>query len=106
VLTAFSLLESLTEDQIVAFLTRARTHTRQALVAVIASFETDEEIEAYRRNSRDLSQINLRPRAWWHERFLAAGWRQNALERVAERACRQHRLPSQMGWQVYVYVPA
>jgi ADP-heptose:LPS heptosyltransferase/predicted TPR repeat methyltransferase len=106
VLTAFSLLETLTEDQISAFLTRARTHTRQALVAIIASFETDEEIEAYRRNSRDLSQINLRPRTWWHERFVAAGWRQNALERVAERACQQHRLPSQMGWQVYVYAPA
>lgn len=105
VLTSFSLLESLTEDQLASFLARARTHTRQALFAVITSFETDKEMEAYRRASRDLSQITLRPRAWWHERFIAAGWHQDALHRVAERACRRHELPARMGWKVFVYAP-
>ncbi|MDT7604354.1 MAG: hypothetical protein QOF61_2351 [Acidobacteriota bacterium] len=106
VVLAFSLLESLTEDQIRAFLTRAREHTRQALFAVITSFETNEEREAYLSGSRDLSQISLRPRAWWHEQFLAAGWRQDALDRVAERACQRHELPTRMGWKVFVYAPA
>ncbi|MFL6227742.1 MAG: glycosyltransferase [Pyrinomonadaceae bacterium] len=105
VLTSFSLLESVTEEQIHAFLSRAREHTRQALFAVITSFETDGEREAYLRASRDLSQITLRPRAWWHEQFLAAGWRQCALERVAERACQRHELPTRMNWKVFVYAP-
>lgn len=104
-LLAFSLLESLTEDQIDRFLARARTHTRQALCAVISSFETETEAETYRRASRDLSQITLRPRAWWHERFLAAGWRQDALHRVAARACQRHELPRRMGWKAFVYAP-
>ncbi|MFN2599501.1 MAG: glycosyltransferase [Pyrinomonadaceae bacterium] len=105
VLTAFSLLESLTEDQIASFLSRARGHTRQALLAVVTSFESEAEIESYRRKSRDLSQITLRPRAWWGEQFAAAGWRQGALGRIAERACQQHQLPKRMGWKVYVYSP-
>jgi ADP-heptose:LPS heptosyltransferase/glycosyltransferase involved in cell wall biosynthesis len=105
VLLAFSLLESLTEDQTGAFLARARAHTRQALFTVIASFETDAEREAYRRASRDLSQITLRPRRWWHEQFLAAGWRQDALHRVAQQACQAHPLPARMNWKVFVYAP-
>jgi 2-polyprenyl-3-methyl-5-hydroxy-6-metoxy-1,4-benzoquinol methylase len=102
---AFALLECLTEDQIRAFLARAREHTRQAVFAVITSFETDQEREAYLRTSRDLSQITLRPRAWWHEQFITAGWRQCALERLAERACQRHELPARMGWKVFVYAP-
>src|SRR5262249_49575928 len=48
VMTAFSIFESLTEDQVRAFLTRARTWTRQALLAVISSFEGEEEASAAR----------------------------------------------------------
>jgi 2-polyprenyl-3-methyl-5-hydroxy-6-metoxy-1,4-benzoquinol methylase len=105
VLTAFSLLESLTEEQIASFLRRARGHTRQALLAVVSSFDSEREIESYRRASRDLSQITLRTRAWWREQFVAAGWRQGALGRIAERACQSQQLPARMGWKVYVYSP-
>ncbi|HEV2801613.1 MAG TPA: glycosyltransferase [Pyrinomonadaceae bacterium] len=103
---AFSLCESLTEEQAHEFLTRARLWTRQAIVACIPSFESEEEAERFRRNDRDRSHITMRTRAWWHAEFLRAGWRQDALHRIVERACRQHELPRRMNWQLYVYAPA
>jgi SAM-dependent methyltransferase len=103
---AFSLCESLTEEQAHAFLTRARAWTRQAIVAVIPSFESDEEERRFRKNDKDYSHITMRPRAWWHAEFLRAGWRQDALHRIVARSCQQHELPRRMNWKVYVYAPA
>lgn len=103
---AFSLCESLTEEQAREFLTRARGWTQQAIVAVIPSFESDEEERRFRKNDRDYSHITMRPRAWWHEEFLRAGWRQDALHRIVARSCQQHELPRRMNWKVYVYAPA
>jgi glycosyltransferase involved in cell wall biosynthesis/SAM-dependent methyltransferase len=103
---AFSLCESLTEEQARAFLTRARGWTRQAIVAVIPSFESEEEERRLRKSDRDYSHITMRPRAWWHAEFLRAGWRQDALHRIVARACQQHELPRRMNWKVYVYAPA
>ncbi len=103
---AFSLCESLTEEQAHEFLKRARGWTRQAIVACIPSFENEEEGRLFRKNDRDYSHITMRSRAWWHAEFLRAGWRQDALHRIVERACRRHELPHRMNWKIYVYAPA
>jgi ADP-heptose:LPS heptosyltransferase/glycosyltransferase involved in cell wall biosynthesis/SAM-dependent methyltransferase len=103
---AFSLCESLTEGQAHEFLTRARGWTRQAIVACIPSFEDDEEEQRFRKNDRDYSHITMRSRAWWRAEFLRAGWRQDALHRIVERACQRHELPRRMNWKIYVYAPA
>jgi 2-polyprenyl-3-methyl-5-hydroxy-6-metoxy-1,4-benzoquinol methylase len=102
---AFGLLPHLTEWQAEAFLKRARALARVGLVAVIRSFETDEDERQYREanDDDDLSHILMRTRAWWHDLFLRAGWRQDPLHRALERACRNHELPRKMGWQLYVY---
>jgi ADP-heptose:LPS heptosyltransferase/glycosyltransferase involved in cell wall biosynthesis len=103
---AFSLCESLTPEQAHEFLTRARGWTRQAIVASIPSFENEAEERRFRKSDRDYSHITMRSRAWWHAEFLRAGWRQDALHRIVERACAQHELPRRMNWKIYVYAPA
>jgi len=105
VVVAMNVLESLTEEQLNRFLKSALGWTEQAIVAVIA---TDEESEESTRAShdRDLSRILRRPRAWWHEQFLRAGWRQDALHRVAQRALQTGPLPARMGWKLFVYSAA
>jgi 2-polyprenyl-3-methyl-5-hydroxy-6-metoxy-1,4-benzoquinol methylase len=102
---AFDLLPHLTEGQAEAFLRRARQIARIGLVAVIRSFETDEDERRYRdaNDDDDLSHILMRSRAWWHELFLRAGWRQDPLHRELERVCRTHELPRKMRWQLYLY---
>jgi glycosyltransferase involved in cell wall biosynthesis/SAM-dependent methyltransferase len=102
---AFSLLENLTEEQALEFFVRARAWTRQAFVAVVLTCEHDEKRTQILANDRDLSHLTLQSRAWWHERFLRAGWLQDPLHRVAERACRAHALPQRMGWEIFVYSP-
>lgn len=105
VLMAFSILESLTEEQIVSFLPRARNWIRQALLAVIPSFDDDQQAEVWTDRDQDLSHITIRSRQWWHNQFLRAGWRQDPLHRLAQRICHQHELPSKMGWKLYLYSP-
>lgn len=106
VLLAFSVLESLTAEQIHSFLSRARGWTRQAVFAVIATFESEEEERRQGKGGdRDLSRVTLKPRRWWDEAFRSAGWRQDHLHRLAQRACQAHPLPARMRWQVYVYAP-
>jgi ADP-heptose:LPS heptosyltransferase/2-polyprenyl-3-methyl-5-hydroxy-6-metoxy-1,4-benzoquinol methylase len=102
VLVAFSLLETLTEAQIDGFLRRGRERTRQALIAFIP---TVDEKKSAPPADLDLSHITLRKRAWWHERFLGAGWRQDALHRIVEARCRTHPTPARMKWDIYVYAP-
>jgi ADP-heptose:LPS heptosyltransferase len=99
VLLAFSLLESLTEDEALAFLVRARPFTRRALMAVITTRE--EAAQSQTAKDNDLAHITLRPRAWWHVLFLRAGW----IRGGEEGFCRQHPLARRMGWEVFVYVP-
>lgn len=106
VLLAFSIFESLTPEQILSFLSRARGWTRQAIFAVITSFESEEEERQRRKGDRDLSRVTLKPRAWWHEAFQSAGWRQDYLHRIAQRSCQDHPLSTRMGWNVYVYAPS
>jgi len=108
VVVAFDLLPQLTEDQAMRFLERARALATMGIVAVIRSFETEEDERRYREmgDDADLSHILMRSRAWWHERFLAAGWKQDALHRALARACQQHELTRRMGWQMYVYAAA
>jgi ADP-heptose:LPS heptosyltransferase len=102
---AFSLLENLTEEQALQFLRRARNWTRQAIVAVVLTCEGDNERVRLLADDRDLAHLTLQSRAWWHERFLQAGWRQDALHRVSERACQSHPLPSRMCWKIFAYAP-
>lgn len=104
VLVAMSLLESLTEEQIRAFLPRARGWARQALFATIPTISPESGL-SHTWNDRDLSHVTLRDRAWWRERFLEAGWRQDPLHRIVERACQSHPLSQKMGWSVYVFAP-
>ncbi len=104
-LVACSLFESLTEEQIRSFLRRARVWTRHALFAIIPTSAESSDEETRARDDRDFSHVTMRTRAWWHETFLAAGWRQDALHRTVERACQSHELPRRMNWDVYVYAP-
>ena len=105
VLLCFSLLESLTEGQALTFLERTRVRTRQALVAVIRTCE--DEVERRRltdpENDRDLSRITLHSDAWWDTLLRRAGWQQDMLHRIVERACQRHGLPERMGWKMFVY---
>jgi cyclopropane fatty-acyl-phospholipid synthase-like methyltransferase len=105
VLLALSIFESLTEEQAMAFLSRARHWTRQAIFATISSSQNAPEEALSQGDDGDLSHITIKNRQWWHEVFLRAGWRQDALHRIVERLCQTHRLPTQMSWQVYVYAP-
>jgi glycosyltransferase involved in cell wall biosynthesis/cyclopropane fatty-acyl-phospholipid synthase-like methyltransferase len=105
VLTAFSIFESLTEAQAFEFLSRARSWTRQAIVATISCFEDETEEAFFNSEDLDLSHITIRSRAWWHELFLRAGWQQDAVHRVAARLCQTHELPTKMAWKVLVYAP-
>jgi 2-polyprenyl-3-methyl-5-hydroxy-6-metoxy-1,4-benzoquinol methylase len=105
VILAFDLLPHLTESQAARFLERARTMAAVGMVAVIRSFEDEEEERRYREaaDDADLSHILMRSRAWWHELFLKTGWRQDPLQRGLERMCQRHELTRKMGWQMYVY---
>jgi glycosyltransferase involved in cell wall biosynthesis/2-polyprenyl-3-methyl-5-hydroxy-6-metoxy-1,4-benzoquinol methylase len=100
---AFSLLENLTENQALEFLRRACRWTQHALVCVVITCEDDTARARIREKDHDLAHLTLQSREWWHERFLRAGWRQDALHRVAENACRTHPLPHRMGWEILVY---
>ena len=102
---AFSLLESLTEAQAAEFLRRARDWTNQALVAVVFVCEDESRRQRLLANDEDLSRVTIQSRAWWRERFLDAGWKQDALHRIAERACRTHPLPARMRWEIFAYAP-
>lgn len=104
-LLAFSVFETLTESQARSFLSRAREWTNHALLAVIPSVDSEEERRSCEANDRDLSHITMRSRAWWHELFLEAGWRQDHMGRIVERLCQNHSLPGKMGWKVFVYAP-
>jgi ADP-heptose:LPS heptosyltransferase/glycosyltransferase involved in cell wall biosynthesis len=102
---AFSLLESLTEEQAFAFLQRAGTWTRQAFVAVICTCEDDSQRRCLAEEDHDLAHITLRSRAWWHDLILRAGWKQDALHKLTQRVVQGIALPRRMGWQVFVYAP-
>jgi len=104
VVVAMSLFESLTEGQIRSFLPRARTWTRQAIFATIATLPAGGNAPASGED-RDLSRIVLRDRNWWRERFLEAGWRQDSIHQIAERICQADPLPAKMGWTVFVFSP-
>ena len=102
---AFDLLSHLTESQAKEFLRRARAVSKMGIVAVIRSFETEEEARQVAEQSEDadLSHILLRTRNWWHGLFIEAGWRQDPLHRTLAHICNNHELPRKMGWQLYVY---
>lgn len=102
---AMGLLPHLTEQQARQFLEHARALANIGIVAVISSFENDEDERRYREAAEDadLSHIQMRTRAWWHDRFIQGGWRQDALHRALARLCQQHALTRKMGWQIYVY---
>jgi glycosyltransferase involved in cell wall biosynthesis len=105
ILLAFSLFESLTETQAEEFLQRARTWTRDALVAVVLVCESEEPKSAPAITDRDLSHITSRSRNWWHDLLLKTGWKQDALHRTLQRLCQENPLPARMGWQLFVYAP-
>jgi 2-polyprenyl-3-methyl-5-hydroxy-6-metoxy-1,4-benzoquinol methylase len=100
---AFSLLESLTEEQALGFLRRAREWTRQAFVAVVLTCDDEGRRKHVLAHDRDPAHLTLQSRAWWHKRFLDAGWRQDALHRISERTCQSHPLPVRMDWELFVY---
>ena len=107
VLVALDLFSHLTEEQSRAFLRRAREHTAMAILAVIPSFETDEEERQHsqRSDDQDRSHVTIRQRRWWDGVFRDTGWRLDAVQRLGAEACRRHAFPQRMGWKVYVYVP-
>lgn len=105
VLLAFSLFESLTETQAEEFLRRARTWTRQALLAVILVCDSEEAKTGLRGADGDLSHITVHNREWWHALLLQSGWKQDALHRSLQRLCQGSPLPARMGWQLFLYAP-
>jgi glycosyltransferase involved in cell wall biosynthesis len=104
VLLALNLFESLSDQQVIRFMKRARKWTSQAMFAVISTVEDD--VERGRVNyDRDLSHVSLKSRAEWDELFKKAGWRQDALHELAQRTVQDHALCRKMGWRVFVYSP-
>lgn len=103
VMVAMSLFEAMTEEQIAAFLTRARAWTGQALFATIPTMAVG--VSGPISGDRDLSHITLRDREWWLRRFRDAGWRQDSIHRAFERTCQTHLFPTRMGWTIYVFSP-
>ena len=101
VAVAMSIFESLTEDQLRSLLPRLRRWTRLALFAVIADLPRSAGLGG----TGDLSQITLHDRRWWLALFSEAGWRQDALHLAFERSACAHRVPTRMGWSVYVLSP-
>jgi len=100
---AFSLLESLTEEQAREFLNRSRAWTKQALMIVALTCENELEQTKLAAGDHDLSHVTLRTSAWWQELAQQAGWKQDALHRLAQRACRKHPLPLRMGWRILIF---
>jgi cyclopropane fatty-acyl-phospholipid synthase-like methyltransferase len=107
VIVALDLLSHLSEEQCRAFLRRAREWTGTAIVAVIPSFENDEEERrhAERSDDQDRSHVTLRQRRWWDALFLQTGWHLDPLQRLGAEACQRHAFPQRMGWKVYIYAP-
>jgi glycosyltransferase involved in cell wall biosynthesis len=105
ILLAFDLLQHLSEEQARRFLVRAREWTGMAIVAVIPSFENDDEEQRHRerRDDRDKSHVTIRQRRWWEALFMESGWRLDPLQRLGAERFRQHQLPRGIGWKVYVY---
>jgi len=100
VLVAFHVLTQMTEQQVDAFLSRARPHIRIAMLAVIPLLGDGDTPP-----DGDLAHITWHERAWWHERFVRAGWRQDLLHKTMEQICQRHSLPGRMGWEVFLYSP-
>ncbi len=92
-----SVLESLTEEQLRNLLPRARAWTGHAMLAVIETRADPKD--------RDLSHITIRDRTWWHAMFREAGWQQDPMHRMFERACQAHPVAGRMGWSVHVFAP-
>jgi ADP-heptose:LPS heptosyltransferase/2-polyprenyl-3-methyl-5-hydroxy-6-metoxy-1,4-benzoquinol methylase len=99
VIVVMDLLTQLTEDQAKLFLSRARAWTRIGLFATISAED------AAANGNRDFSHVTRRDRAWWHEVFLNAGWRQDDLHCAFEQACQRHDLPRRMNWRTFLYAP-
>jgi glycosyltransferase involved in cell wall biosynthesis len=100
VLTMFHVLTQMTEQQIDRFLSRARPHIRIAMLAVIPLIREGETAP-----EGDLAHITWRGRAWWHERFVRAGWRQDLLHDAMEELSQRHPLPGRLGWELFLYSP-
>jgi len=98
VVLAFSLLESLSEEQAQKFLLRAHQVARTAIFAVILTQLDPAPCAA----DNDLSHITLRPREWWNEQFLRAGWQGESEPEDLQEACRSHPLPLHMNWTTYL----
>lgn len=104
VLLAFSVLESLTEQQIQDFLERFRRNTRQAIFAVISAPPQPATSANLPSDDNDFSHITLRPREWWDRQFHVAGWFRDEQALDFQRRCEDHPLPARMGWNVYAYL--
>ena len=105
VLIAMSIFEKLTEEQLSVLLPRVRGWTGKALFAVIPILGAHQS-GSQANTGRDLSQITLRDRGWWCDRFSTAGWRQGPLDGRLEHLCHMHPFPTGMGWNVHILSPA
>ena len=92
-LVACELLEHLTEQQALAFLSRARYSIQGCALALMAD------------GRKDPSRITVRGRSWWRDLFLRAGWRQDFLHKNLEQRLQAHPLPARRNWTVYLYAP-
>jgi 2-polyprenyl-3-methyl-5-hydroxy-6-metoxy-1,4-benzoquinol methylase len=103
IVLAFSLLESLTENQIQSFLVRSRRAAQSAILAVICTLDSQTPELQFPQEDIDLSHITLRSRRWWDEQFLRAGWQRNNQRNDLQERCQSHALPVRMGWKVFCY---
>ena len=102
IILAYETLEHLTETQIVSILPRLRQHVRLGLLATIPTPDMPHK-KAWHEAQREPSHLTLKPRAWWVEQFVAAGWVYTPFHRLAERFCMGHPLPNTVGWNVFVF---
>lgn len=103
ILLAFEVLSQLSESQASLFLERAKNWTNIGLFAVIPTFNSETEINNYRKNSNDFSHIILKPHDWWHNLFLRTGWKQDKLHKLIQEKCQNNPLPKEMNWTIYLY---
>ncbi len=100
ILLAFHLFSQLTEQQALEFLSRSRDWIDTGIFAVIPTFEAAEE---KRGTKGDLAHVTCESRAWWHDRFLRAGWKQDALHLKLQQLLQSQELPRKMGWEIFLY---
>lgn len=75
-------------------------------VGLVLDINSDYQPQGYNPKDSDKTHINLRPKAWWDEKMIKAGW---SKEEEFDKVFRGHRLPDgfsffdEYGWHSICY---